>query len=137
MKRNVLSAVAILLVLLMMTTILTACGGSSSSAESNPEYTTLTDKDGIIAGALEDGTYEMTKLYIGGAENARLLEMLEKGEMNTDLVVNGTKIVLMEIEYTLEDGKFVNSDDTVQYAVKGDVITVLDEDESKMIFKKK
>ena len=146
MKRILLSAAAVLLVILMATVCLTACGGSSnnSSASSDSaaanDNATLTEKDGAIGGALEDGTYKMTALYIDGKESNKLMSALQDAgdetDINTGLIVNGIKVMVMEVEYTLKDGKLVGDEDTAEYAVNGSVVTILDSDGSKMVFEK-
>ena len=66
-----------------------------------------------------------------------VMEGLKKTGVSMTLVVKGTQIKLMNEDYTLKDGKFVNDDQTCEYAVNGSTVTVLDSDDSKMVFEKK
>lgn len=142
MKRKLLSKGALFLVMLMVMMCLAACGGSKDkeAATEGTEATvksTLTEEDGTIGGPLEDGTYDMTSLSIDGEDFPKLMEGLKKTGVNMTLVVNGTQIKLMEEDYTLKDGKFVNDEQICEYAVNGSIVTVLDDDNSKMRFEKK
>lgn len=138
MTRKILSAAAVLPAAVIAVMCFTACGGSSSSLsdEEKAANTGITEKDGVVGGKLEDGTYKMIKVYLEGEESPKLLSTLEKTKVNMDLVVKGDQIKVLENEYTLKDGKFVGKDDTSTYAVDGSKITVLDSDNSKMIFEK-
>ena len=79
MKKRTAFAAALLAALMIATMCLTACG--SKNNEPDPavtENSTLTAKDGTIGGALEDGTYKMTKLYISGKESAWVLSAMQE-----------------------------------------------------------
>ena len=58
-------------------------------------------------------------------------------EVSTDFVVKGDKVSMMESEYTIQDGKIVNEENTLSYAYKDGKITIFDEsDGTKTIFQK-
>ncbi len=125
---------------------LTACGRNNGDASTEittiaessdlSANKTLTEADGVIGGALEDGTYKMTTIYLYGEESTKYFSSLKKLGINMELVVKGDQIKIMENEYTLKDGKFVSDEGTSTYAVNGSKITVLDDDDSKMVFEK-
>ena len=146
MKRSLLSAAAVMLIILLAAICFTACGGGGNSKNdasgdtASTEGYVITEEDGVIGGELEDGAYKMTDLYIFGSNDAassKVMDQMVTAGINTDLVVDGTKIVILELEYTLENGKFVNSDSYCTYAVDGSKVTVVDSDGSKMLFEKK
>jgi major membrane immunogen (membrane-anchored lipoprotein) len=141
MKRKLVSKITLLIVMIMTMTCLAACGGSKSSdtSKESTEATvkeTLTEEDGTIGGPLEDGTYTMTSLSIDGEESSKMMSSLQKMGISMDLVVNGTQIKMMNKEYTLKDGEFVSDEGSATYAVDGSVVTVLDDENSKMVFEK-
>ena len=147
MKKRIISAAALVCAVMTAAMCLTACG-SSKNGDASTEITTiaessdlsanktLTEADGIIGGALEDGTYKMTTIYLDGEESTKYFSSLKKLGINMELVVNGDQIKVMENDYTLKDGKFVSDEGTSTYAVNGSKITVLDDDDSKMVFEK-
>lgn len=148
MKRSILSAAAFTVAVIMAAMCLTACGGESKNGDGSSNGSavtestaaakkeTLTEKDGTIGGKLEDGTYKLTGLSIDGNDSKWLMSSLEKGGVNTDLIVKGEKVTILEVENILEDGKLISNDGTSAYAVKGSVITVLDDEGTKMVFEK-
>ena len=78
----------------------------------------------------------MTTIYLDGEESTKYFSSLKKLGISMELVVNGDQIKVMENDYTLKDGKFVSDEGTSTYAVNGSKITVLDDDDSKMVFEK-
>lgn len=143
MNRKILSAAALLLIVLTSVMCLTACGGGSGStdatlsAEEIAENKTITEKDGVIGGDLEDGTYTMVTIYMDGEESTKYFASMEKVGLTVDLEIKGTSAKIGETEYEIKEGKLVNSEETATYAVNGNKVTVLDSDNSKMIFEKK
>lgn len=146
MKKRMISATALVCAVIAAAMCLTACGGSNGDASTEittiaessdlSANKTLTEADGVIGGALEDGTYKMTTIYLDGEESTKYFSSLKKLGINMYLVVKGDQIKIMESEYTLKDGKFVSDEGTSTYAVNGSKITVLDDDDSKMVFEK-
>lgn len=146
MKKRMISATALVCAVIAAAMCLTACGGSNGDASTEittiaessdlSANKTLTEADGVIGGALEDGTYKMTTIYLDGEESTKYFSSLKKLGINMELVVKGDQIKIMENEYTLKDGKFVSDEGTSTYAVNGSKITVLDDDDSKMVFEK-
>ncbi len=114
----------------------TSSSSASSSSEDKAANTTITEKDGEIGGKLEDGSYKMIKLYMDGEDSAGMIKTVNKSGVNMNLAVNGNQIKIMEINYTLKDGKFVGEKETITYAVDGSKVSVSDTDGSKMIFDK-
>ena len=138
MKRLFVSAAAVLLVVLTAAICLTACGNSNTSdSTADSAVSVLTEADGTVGGYLEDGTYKMTQLVVGGKDAEWLKTSLEEAGTNTDLIVEGDKVTLLETEHTLTDGKLVGEPGTSTYAVKDSVVTVIDADGTKMVFEKK
>jgi len=134
--------IALVLAVLMTAAVFAACGGSGStsetlSAEQIAENKSISEKDGVIGGDLEDGTYTLVTIYLDGEDSTKYFASMQKAGLSVDLVVDGTKIKIGESEYELKDGKFVSAEDTATYAVDGNRVTVLDSDNSKTIFEKK
>lgn len=146
MKKRMISATALVCAVIAAAMCLTACGSNNGYASTEittiaessdlSANKTLTEADGVIGGALEDGTYKMTTIYLDGEESTKYFSSLKKLGISMELVVNGDQIKVMENEYTLKDGKFVSDEGTSTYAVNGSKITVLDDDDSKMVFEK-
>lgn len=149
MKKKLVFVATIALSLFFAFACLTACSSSDSSDSSDSESTPLTEeeiaantsiteKDGVVGADLEDGTYEMVSLYLDGEPFDSLASGLSKVGMGMTLVIDGNKATIGEKEYTVENGKLITVDggEEVPYAVDGNKVSVLDTDNSKMIFEK-
>ena len=161
MKTKLFSVAALAAAAIMLTSSLAACGSSpeggnggsaaegvvttvaegnaATTADASAESSSANSSEGSNAEKSEtsglDGTYVFVEMKSDGKDATEQIERLKSMGLPTDLVFDGDKADFMGAKYSVKDGKLVDADGELSFAVDGNRITVVDE-ESEMVFEK-